>query len=135
LLEALGDAASQLGNPNEREALRRTRRTAIALAERRLDALTAELQRGAPGLLELAKKNGKTPDRSPRLERRPGRGLPVAGLDAGGRIVAVLRRRTAAELPSERTTRTEQLTSSSFSSGFTTVPPVVDPINRPFNNR
>ncbi|MFT4513195.1 MAG: hypothetical protein ACI91B_001897 [Planctomycetota bacterium] len=130
LLVALNSAIDQIGNPRERSALRRTRQAALALAEARLNAISKELTEGCPQLLVTA-----SADSAARIERRPGRGLPIAGLPSGGRIVAVLRRRTAQELPSKRPQRKPGETSSVRSSGFTAVPPVADPSNRAFNNR
>ena len=130
LLEALGRAIEQIGNPRERNALRRTRQAGVALSEARLDAVSKALGQDCPQLVEKPADG-----RGSRIERRPGRGLPVAGVDGGGRIVAVLRRRAAQELPKQRPQREPGQTSSIRSSGFTTVPPLVDPSNRAFNNR
>ena len=130
LISALDEAITQLGNHSVRDNLRRTRRAAVALAESRLDAVSQDLLKACPAL------QAATPsDQGPRIERRPGRGVPVAGLDGGGRVLAVLRRRAALALPSERPVRTEQVDSSVMTSGFTAVPPVADPSNRPFNRR
>lgn len=130
LLIALGQAIEQIGNPRKRNALRRTRRAATALAESRLDAIATELGQSCPQLVEKASE-----DAPPRIERRPGRGLPIAGIDGGGRILAILRRRAAQDLPKNRPQREPGQTTSIRSSGFTTVPPLVDPGNRAFNNR
>ncbi|MGK0350098.1 MAG: hypothetical protein ACJAYX_000766 [Planctomycetota bacterium] len=130
LLTALNKAIYQIGNPSKRNALRRTRGAALALAEARLDAVSKELADGCPQLLRTA-----STDSVARIERRPGRGLPIAGLPKGGRVVAVLRRRAAQELPSKRPQRKPGQTPSVMSSGFTAVPPVADPSNRAFNNR
>ncbi|MFT7534621.1 MAG: hypothetical protein ACI85K_000570, partial [Hyphomicrobiaceae bacterium] len=123
-------AIYQIGNPSKRNALRRTREAALALAEARLDAVSKELADGCPQLLRTA-----STDSVARIERRPGRGLPIAGLPKGGRVVAVLRRRAAQELPSKRPQRKPGQTPSVMSSGFTAVPPVADPSNRAFNSR
>ena len=128
LLSALSKAIQHDGNPLERGVLRLTRQVALALAEARLDAVSKELAEGCPQLLATA-----SADSAARLERRPGRGLPIAGLPAGGRVVAVLRRRTAQELPSQRPQRQPGQTSSILSSDFMAVPPVADPGNRELN--
>lgn len=130
LLSALNKAIEQIGNPRLRNALRRTREASLALAEARLDAVSKELTDGCPQLLQAA-----STDSVARIERRPGRGLPVAGLPAGGRVVAVLRRRAAQELPSKRPKPKPGRTLSEPNPGFTAVPPVADPGNRAFNSR
>jgi hypothetical protein len=85
-LEATLAEALRLGDePGKRAADRRTRSAAVGLAERRLQALRADLQRRVPGL---------TPA---RVTLRPGRGVPTAGLTDGGRAVARLRRRVTTE--------------------------------------
>lgn len=83
LLEALGGAYEHLDGDNPRAAARRTRDAARALAEARLDAVAATLARRAPAVP------------AERIERRPGRSLPTAGLERGGQVVATLRRRAA----------------------------------------
>jgi len=80
---ALREALDMLGGDNERRARRRSRAVAQALAEARLDAVTQHI---------LARN--KDLDAS-RVERRPGRGLPVDGVEGGGRVRLALRRRTA----------------------------------------
>lgn len=129
LLAALDQTIDQLGNRNPRKSLRRTRTAALALAEARLDAVSSHLLRACP---DLANGTGLL---VPRIERRPGRGVPIADSTGAGRIVAVLRRRTAQDLPAQRvkSTRTEPRTLDP--EGFTPVPPVADPSNRAFNSR
>jgi hypothetical protein len=68
-----------------RAAGRRTRAAAVGLAERRLAALRAELERRVPGLTAA------------RVTLRPGRGVPTGELTSGGRAVAQLRRRVTTE--------------------------------------
>ncbi|MFK7739670.1 MAG: DUF748 domain-containing protein [Planctomycetota bacterium] len=82
LLTALGEALDQLGDDNPRTAKRRTRRAAQELAEARVEAVAARLEQLLPEL-----GNG-------RLDLRPGRGVPIAGVDDGGRVTAVIRRRS-----------------------------------------
>ena len=130
LLTGLDEAIDQIDNPSKRKALRRSRRCAIALGEARIDAITAELLRGCPGLANNAKSNDRT-----RIERRPGRGFPVAGLPSGGRVVAVIRRRVAQDLPPLRPTEMTQQAISEPSSAFMPVPGTADPTNRAFRNR
>jgi hypothetical protein len=129
LLTALSEALQHIGNPLERRALRLTRQVALALAETRLDAVSQELIEGCPQLLAA-----DSADSAARIERRPGRGLAIAGLPAGGRVIAVLRRRAAQELPGKRPQRQPGQTSLRLSPNFTTVPPVADPGNRALNN-
>ncbi|MFN3244873.1 MAG: DUF748 domain-containing protein [Planctomycetota bacterium] len=82
LLQALSGALEQLGNPNPRAAARRTRSACKALGEARLDAAIARIR-------SLHKNLG-----ADRFERRPGRGVPVAGVVEGGCVIASLKRRS-----------------------------------------
>lgn len=130
LYSALAEAITQIGNPSERSDLRRTRAAAMALGEARLDAVSQELANSCPQLIDSASE-----DAGPRIERRPGRGLPIAGLPDGGRVVAVLRRRAAQDLPSKQLKRKPGDRPTVRGSRFTGVPPVADPSNRAFNSR
>jgi hypothetical protein len=82
LERTLADALALLGERKPREVERRARAAARALAEARLDAAAAALQDRLPGLSER------------RIERRPGRSRPIADLDGGGRVAAVVKRRS-----------------------------------------
>lgn len=68
---------------HERAARRRTRNAAVSLATARLEAVRHEVQQ----------RSG--PDLAQRVEWRPPRGIVTAGLPAGGRVLASLRRRAA----------------------------------------
>jgi len=129
ILSALATAWEQRGNNSKRSRLRRTRQAAIELGQARLDAVSRQLLRACP---ELKSAPGLV---SARIERRPGRGLPVAGQTGGGLVRAVLRRRTAQDLPTERPIRGPGSASAFRTVGFTAVPPVVDPTNRPLNRQ
>ncbi|MCB9877213.1 MAG: DUF748 domain-containing protein [Planctomycetes bacterium] len=79
-------ALDQLSAQSPRAANRRTRAAVESLAASRFDALEARLRAALPEL-----------DPS-RIERRLGRPSPTEGLDSGGRVVMVTRRR----LPDEK---------------------------------
>ena len=83
---ALREALDMLGDDNPRKHKRRTRATAIALSQARLDAVVEHILAAFPDL-----------PRS-RIDVRPGRGVPVDGVEGAGRVGAVLRRRSAEDV-------------------------------------
>jgi hypothetical protein len=83
LERTLDSAVAIVAGDTERAKKRRTQAAAQALANSRLAAMAAELQRRLPGLAQE------------RIVLRPPRGVPVDGLDAGGRVIATVRASTA----------------------------------------
>lgn len=82
LEHTLDAALDQLDDQSPRARQRRTRQAAERLANQRLDELSASLLRQLPA------------GSSDRIERRRPRGQVAADLEAGGRIVVTLRRRS-----------------------------------------
>ncbi|MCU0867350.1 MAG: DUF748 domain-containing protein [Planctomycetes bacterium] len=81
LERTLDQALAMLASDDPRARQRRTQAALQAIAAARLDAVALELRTALP---ELA---------ADRIVRRPGRAVPTAGLDGGGRITAAVRRR------------------------------------------
>lgn len=111
LLGAMLRAFEQLGNTDERSAQRRTRAAAQSLATARLDALREDFVARLPELADG------------RIEVRSGRGVPVAGIDSGGRITAVVRRRTVKTVSDDAPNRARRLADRKPSDQRTSVGP------------